>query len=98
MAEEPVDPSKKIKPLTYAGTYSISFTFIIALTSLALQLDSKMAKTSFGKIPLSTEVSKPVFGFPLAHRDEGEKLFLGDVTKNNNICKYSPGPVYIYED
>jgi len=44
------------------------------------------------------EKSNPVFGFPLAKRDEGEKLFLGDVTKNNNIAKYSPGPVYIYED
>ena len=65
---------------------------------MALQLDSKQAKTSFGKLPLSMEKSNPVFGFPLAKRDEGEKLFLGDVTKNNNIAKYSPGPVYIYED
>ena len=70
----------------------------IALTSLALQLDSKQAKTSFGKLPLSCEKSNPIFGFTQAKRDEAEKLFLGDVTKNNNIAKQSPGPVYIYQD
>ena len=68
------------------------------MTALALQLDSKQAKTSFGRLPLSTEKSNPVFGFTQAKRDEAEKLFLGDVTKNNNIAKQSPGPVYIYED
>jgi hypothetical protein len=47
---------------------------------------------------LSHERSNPVFGFPQAKRDDAEKLFLGDVTKNNNIAKQSPGPVYIYED
>jgi len=25
-------------------------------------------------------------------------LYLGDVTKNNNIAKQSPGPVYRFED
>lgn len=35
----------------------------IALTALALQLDSKQAKTSFGKLPLSDEKSNPIFGF-----------------------------------
>ncbi len=68
----------------------------VALTSLALQLDSKQAKTSFGKLPLSVEKSNPIFGFTQAKRDEAEKLFLGDVTKMNNIAKQSPGPVYIY--
>ena len=57
------------------------------MTSLALQLDSKQAKTSFGKLPLSCEKSNPIFGFTQAKRDEAEKLFLGDVTKNNNIAK-----------
>jgi len=85
-------------------TYSIIMrldpylNFNVALTSLALQLDSKTAKTSFGKLPLSDEKSNPVFGFTQAKRDEAEKLFLGDVTKNNNIAKQSPGPVYIYQD
>ncbi len=68
------------------------------MTSLALQLDSKQAKTSFGKLPLSCEKSNPIFGFTQAKRDEAEKLFLGDVTKNNNIAKQSPGPVYMYQD
>jgi hypothetical protein len=105
MAEEPQDPNKKQKPLTYAGNWTTYFQnfethlkLIIALTSLALQLDSKQAKTSFGKLPLSCEKSNPIFGFTQAKRDEAEKLFLGDVTKNNNIAKQSPGPVYIYQD
>ena len=103
MAEEPQDPNKKQKPLTYAGNKTqnkkiyLEINFLnIALTSLALQLDSKQAKTSFGKLPLSCEKSNPIFGFTQAKRDEAEKLFLGDVTKNNNIAKQSPGPVYIY--
>lgn len=68
------------------------------MTSLALQLDSKQAKTSFGRLPLSDERSNPIFSFTQARRDEAEKLFLGDVTKNNNIAKQSPGPIYRYED
>ena len=47
---------------------------------------------------MSDEKSNPVFGFTQAKREENQKLFLGDVTKNNNIAKQSPGPVYIYED
>lgn len=57
------------------------------MTQLALQLDSKQAKTSFGKLPLSVEKSNPVYAFPQAKRDDAEKLFLGEVTKNNNIAK-----------
>lgn len=68
------------------------------MTSLALQLDSKTAKTSFGRLPLSDEKSNPVFGFTQAKREENQKLYLGDVTKNNNIAKQSPGPVYRFED
>jgi hypothetical protein len=75
----------------------MTYSFV-ALTSLALQLDSKTAKTSFGKLPLSDEKSNPVFGFTQAKRDENQKLYLGDVTKNNNIAKQSPGPVYRFED
>ena len=93
MAEEPQDPNKKTKPLTYAGIYITTLIcffdciFYVALTSLALQLDSKTAKTSFGKLPLSDEKSNPIFGFTQARRDENQKLYLGDVTKNNNIAK-----------
>ena len=68
------------------------------LTALALQLDSKQARTSFGKLPLSDELSLPVFGFTQAKRGEGEKLYLGEVTKMNNIAKQSPGPIYQYQD
>jgi hypothetical protein len=65
---------------------------------LALQLDSKTAKTSFGRLPLSDETSNPVFGFTQAKREENTKMFLGDVTKNFNIAKHSPGPIYRFED
>lgn len=51
--EEGQQQEKKTKPLTFAG-----------LTALAQALDSKQAKTSFGKLPLSVEKSNPVFGFP----------------------------------
>jgi len=61
-------------------------------------LDSKQAKTSFGKLPLSDEKSNPVFGFPQAKRDEADKLFLGEVTLTSNIAKQSPGPVYLYQE
>ena len=70
MAEEPQDPNKKTKPLTYAGKLSIIVNITLALTSLALQLDSKTAKTSFGKLPLSDEKSNPIFGFTQAKREE----------------------------
>ena len=70
----------------------------LALASLALQLDSKTAKTSFGKLPLSDEKSNPVFGFTQAKREENNKIYLGEVTKNNNMGKQSPGPVYRFED
>ena len=70
----------------------------IELTALALQLDSKQARSSFGKLPLSDEKSDPVFGFTQAKRGEGEKLYLGEVTKMNNIAKQSPGPIYEYQD
>ena len=42
----------------------ISNHFLIGLTALAQALDSKQARTSFGKLPLSVEKSEPVFGFP----------------------------------
>ena len=66
--------------LTIASTFP-NFVLCVALTSLALQLDSKTAKTSFGRLPLSDEKSNPVFGFTQAKREENQKLYLGDVTK-----------------
>ena len=47
---------------------------------------------------MSDEKSYPVFGFTQAKRGEGEKLYLGEVTKMNNIAKQSPGPIYEYQD
>ena len=50
---------RKAKPLTFAG-----------LTALAQALDSKQARTSFGKLPLSTEASAAAYRVPKAHRDD----------------------------
>jgi hypothetical protein len=61
---------KKSKPLTFAG-----------LTALAMALDSKQAHTSFGVMPLSVEKTEPKYGFPQAKRDDGEKLFMGEISK-----------------
>ena len=71
MAEEQ-QQEKKAKPLTFAGKLSptqafmisIDLTHMIGLTALAQALDSKQAKTSFGRLPLSDENSQPIFGFP----------------------------------
>lgn len=73
---------KKIKPLTFAG-----------LTALAMALDSKQAHTSFGNLPLSVEKTEPKFGFPQAKRDDGDKLFMGEISKKQ-FGKVSPGPIY----
>lgn len=68
MAEE-LQLEKKAKPLTFAGINNWTLNmfiniFILGLTALAQALDSKQAKTSFGKLPLSVEKSQPLFGFP----------------------------------
>jgi len=68
------------------------------LTALASALDSKQAHTSFGKLPLSIEKSDPQYGFPQAAKNAGEKIFMGEQTKNHNRGKNSPGPIYNYED
>lgn len=69
---------------------------MVGLTALAMALDSKQARTSFGKLPLSDEKSMPVFGFPQAKRDDQEKIFMGELTKTSNAGKQSPGPIYQY--
>jgi len=104
---------KKVKPLTFAGKFSYnsgsgrhvvapgslkSFLFSLGLTALAQALDSKQAHTSFGKLPLSVEKTAPQYNFPKAKRDDGAKLFMGELTKTDNAGKNSPGPVYIYQD
>ena len=40
----------------------------------------------------------PQYGFPQAKRDDGAKVFLGELTQLNNAGKNSPGPVYNYQD
>ena len=61
-------------------------------------MDSKQAHTSFGKLPLSTESTAAAYQIPKAKRDEGAKLFMGELTKTDNAGKNSPGPIYEYHD
>jgi hypothetical protein len=61
--------------------------FCIGLTALAQALDSKQAHTSFGKLPLSNEATAPNYNFPKAKRDEGQKLYIGELTKIENTGK-----------
>jgi len=49
-------------------------------------------------LPLSVEQSQPIFGFTQAKRDDGEKVFMGELTKLSNAGKNSPGPIYNYQD
>ncbi len=65
---------------------------------MAIALDSKQARTSFGKLPLSDETTSPNYQFGKSKRDEQAKVFLGELTVLENIAKGSPGPVYKYED
>lgn len=71
---------------------------IKGLNQLAIQLDSKQARTSFGKLPLSDETTAPNYGFGHAKREDQSKVFIGELTVLENIAKGSPGPVYKYED
>ena len=63
-----------------------------------MQLDSKVAKTSFGKLPLSTEASQPIYSMPLSTKAGESKKFLGELTVQENMGRGSPGPNYLYED
>jgi hypothetical protein len=63
MTEDPTQV-KKVKPMTLArNTLCFLFIYFVELTALALQLDSKQARTAFGKLSLSDEKPQPVFGF-----------------------------------
>jgi len=70
----------------------------VELTKLALALDSKQAHTSFGKLPLSKERTTEDYSFGKANRDTQAKVFLGELTVQENLGKKSPGPVYHFED
>ena len=61
-------------------------------------MDSRAAHTSFGKLPLSVEESQPIYAVPKAKREDGAKLFMGELTKTDNAGKNSPGPVYQFSD
>ena len=62
------------------------------LQTLALALDSEQAHTSFGKLPLSVELSEAQYTFPQANRWDGCKKFDSELTKTENIGKNAPGP------
>ena len=72
--------------------------FVEGLNQLAIQLDSKQAKTSFGKLPLSDEHSEPQYTFGRSLREKQNKVFLGELTVQENMARGSPGPVYKYLD
>lgn len=71
---------------------------VIGLTALSQALDTKTTHTSFGKLPLSNELSQPAYQVPKAKKEDASKLFLGELTKTDNAGKNSPGPVYKYQD
>ena len=71
---------------------------LIDLTALAQALDSEQAHTSFGKLPLSVEKTQAQYSFPMANRWDGSKIFVNELTKNENIGKNAPGPQYMYND
>lgn len=49
-------------------------------------------------MPLSYEETAPNYAFKKARREDQAKVFLGDLTVQENMAKGSPGPVYKYED
>jgi hypothetical protein len=49
-------------------------------------------------LPLSTEATAAAYNFSKAHRDDGAKLYMGELSKNEGYGKTSPGPTYMYED
>ena len=65
---------------------------------MAQALDSEQAHTSFGKLPLSVEKTSAQFSFTQANRWDGSKIFVNELTKNENIGKNAPGPQYMYDD
>jgi hypothetical protein len=52
----------------------------LGLNQLAIALDSKQARTSFGKLPLSVEKTAPAYGFSVGKREDQAKVFIGELT------------------
>jgi Sperm-tail PG-rich repeat len=65
----------------------------VQLTSVVIAnaLDSPVAHTSFGKLPLSDEKSAPIFSFGNGTRDKISKQYLGELNMPPSI---GPGPKY----
>ena len=70
----------------------------VGLNQLAIQLESKQARTSFGKLPLSDERSAPIPQFGKSKREDAAKVFIGELTVQENVGRGSPPPTYKYED
>ena len=47
---------------------------------------------------MSTEQTAPNFSFGHGKREKQDKVYLGELTQQENIAKGSPGPVYMYDD
>lgn len=58
---------------------------------IADALDSPLAHTSFGKLPLSDEISAPIYSFGTQVRDKITKQYLGEL---NMPASIGPGPKY----
>lgn len=61
-------------------------------------MESKQAHTSFGKLPLSDEETAPIRSFGKATRADQGKVFLGELTVQENVGRGSPAPTYAYQD
>ena len=55
----------------------MTIVLTVGIRELAIQLDSKQARTSFGRLPLSDEASAPQYGFPQAKKHQTQKVYLG---------------------
>ena len=49
-------------------------------------------------MPLSVEKTAPNYGFSVSKREDQAKIFIGELTNQENIAKGSPGPIYNYTD
>ena len=70
-----------------------------AFKDLIRALDSEATHTSFGVLPLSVEKTEPMYSFPHAKREDGDKIFMdAEMAKTQFASKHSPGPCYVYEN
>ena len=70
----------------------------LELQKLNKNLEQKQTYTSFGTLPLGNERTSENRAFAKASRASQEKVFLGQLTVQENVGKKSPGPIYSYED